>query len=141
MSLLELQLPKDFDERFREFVQKNLKNLDRGSTQIGIFFDEKTGRGYANGKTFKLQKSKTPYKIFEAIYQNFNNPLHKEKVISLMGISDKSDSTQMYSINQAAKDLRTRTGLGTNAIVLNFGEISLVGEKLSNLPQTSPKDT
>ncbi len=139
-----------------------------GMEQTGIpkiHYNKNTGVGYTNGNRFhfRYRSPKTGRFVFEAMFENINQPLSRDRILELGGfeksgtevaddylysssrrkVPDEKKEAN-YFICEMAKSLREKTYLTKDEIVIVEEGMILVCEKLQSSPiysQTSPKRT
>lgn len=117
-----------------------------------IYYNKQTGIGYAHTKRFKFKNDQEEFSVFAKMYDRINKPISRIQVLKLSGYQEEKSggldrlannskrkpsihTSATYFINDLAKKMRERTGLNTDQIVNNNGELTLVGRKLKNPPK------
>lgn len=137
-------------KKFDSFYKQNDRPDSEGSASNGIYYNPETGIGYAYGKRFKLKNDQSDFLIFSKMYESINKSVPRTEVLEIIGYEEtavkdrltagskqKTSSQVMatYKINEVAKKMRSMTGLNTDQIVNNNGDLTLVGEKLLSPPK------
>jgi len=146
---LELRINR---EKFRKFYQDN-KYIDlKKPLTNGIYYNPKTGIGYAYGKRFKFKNDQPEFTIFAEMIERINNPVPRKRVLELANYpKSENDRIELltnnvkrkaslftsatYFINELAKKMRNMTRLNTDQITNNNGELTLVGKRLNSPPK------
>jgi len=115
-----------------------------------IHYNSKTGIGFIGLKRFKFKDNQTEYKVFPELYKNINRKVLRKKLLDLIGFTESKELSNQYDskgnkligkqsatykINELVKKIRKRTGLNTNQLVNNNGNLILVGKKLKIPPK------
>lgn len=100
-----------------------------------IYYSDKTGIGYVNGKRFKFKNNQPEFFVFAELYNNFGESMERKRVLILSKHEETNSDMETYFINELAKKIRTRTGLNIDGLVLNNGCLTLTGIKLKSLPK------
>lgn len=88
-----------------------------------IKYNSSTGSGTLRRKDFKLKDNQPEFFLFKELYESYNEPIKRTKILKILNHPDDSDAT--FAINDLAKKIRSRTGLTTKELVLNNGNITL----------------
>lgn len=101
-----------------------------------ISYNEKTGIGHVGSKKFKFKDHKPEYRIFAKLYENINKKLNRYDVLELAHFYEDGEdadptrkNAETETINAIAKEIRKRTGLNTEQLVMNNGNLTLVGRR------------
>ena len=97
----------------------------------GIFYNPITGIGWANGKKFKFKDQKPNFILFGKLYARIGNRVTKEEIWDII-----RHEGNMIAINDVAGELREKTGLNVDELVLNNGNLTLALKKLESPPPT-----
>jgi len=118
-----------------------------------IYYDAHTGIGFVNGERFKFKDDQSDFFVFPELYERIGKTLERKKVLELSNYSKTGNEnlsdlnnknpkrkppsyiSETYFINELVKKIRKMTGLNTNQLVNNNGNLTLVGEKLDTLPE------
>lgn len=137
-------------KKFDNFYKQNERPDSEDEVSDGIYYNPDTGIGYAYGKRFKFKNDQPDFIIFSKMYENINKPVPRTEVLEVIGYEEtavrdrltagskqKTSSQVMatYKINEVAKKMRSMTGLNTDQIVNNNGDLTLVGERLPSPPK------
>jgi hypothetical protein len=102
----------------------------------GISYNEKTGIGHVGNKKFKFKDHKPEYRIFAKLFENMNKKLNRYDVLELAHFYEEGEepnparkNAETETINAIAKEIRKRTGLNTEQLVMNNGNLTLVGKR------------
>lgn len=106
------------------------------SAMVDIIYNEKTGIGHIGNKKFKFKDHKPEYRIFAKLYENMNKKLNRYDVLELAHFYEEGEdinparrNAETETINTVAKEIRKRTGLNTEQLVMNNGNLTLVGTR------------
>lgn len=111
-------------------LRKDFSAAGKADHLADIYYNPKTGIGYANKKHFHLKINQPEFKVFPEMYRNINDVVNTKTVARLLG-----DEVGLVSkANEIAKSLRRKTGLTKDEIVPNKGTLTLVGNKLDSPP-------
>ena len=106
-------------------------------TNNDISYNEKTGIGRVGEKKFKFKDHQPEYRIFAKLYENINKKLNRYDVLELAHFYEEGEdpdparkNAETETINEIAKSLRKKTGLNTEQLVMNNGNLTLVGNKI-----------
>lgn len=118
--------------------QKKLrKEFDVCTTVPNISFTT-SGVGFVDGKEFRFKPRSPKYRLFKFLFANLNNTVSQRDVLVHLGFYEDGEkileterSRNTYEINEATKEIRSRTGLSTSHLILNGGTLTLVGNKVS----------
>jgi hypothetical protein len=104
-----------------------------------IFYDKETGLGYINSKKFKLKDNQPDYGVFAKLYHRIGKKLLRNEVLKIIGLeeSEAKRSTNTFAINDLAKKIRQRTGLNTEQLVNNNGNLTLRATKIKDFPKST----
>lgn len=116
----------------KELVSIGTEQKKDTNSRSGIYYNSKTGIGLANGKEFKFKDHQPEFFVFGKLFEQIGEPLKKEDVLK---IAKYQGGMATYFINSLVKKIRTKTKLNTRQIVLNNGNITLVGQKLEDFPK------
>jgi hypothetical protein len=101
-----------------------------------ISYNEKTGIGHVGNKKFKFKDHKPEYRIFAKLLENINKKLNRYDVLELAHFYEDGEepnparkNAETETINAVAKEIRKRTGLNTEQLVMNNGNLTLVGTR------------
>lgn len=97
-----------------------------------LFFNSETGIGYLNGNRFVFKNNRPKYDLFKALYENINTTLPLKEVVKVAKL-DKENNLA-YQVNELITDMRRKTGLTKDQLTNNNGNLSLVVEKLDQIP-------
>jgi len=99
-----------------------------------ISYNEKTGIGRVGSTKFKFKDHKPEYRIFAKLYENINKKLDRYDVLELAHFYEYGEepdparkNAETETINTITKEIRKRTGLNTEQLVMNNGNLTLVG--------------
>lgn len=110
-----LVFPSDVEQMYRKlFATHNRRAIEYNST---------TGVGILRKKSFKLKDDQPEFVLFKELYENYNEPVKRDDVLKIFKRPDSSAAT--IAINNLVKKIRTRTGLTTEELVLNNGNVTL----------------
>lgn len=105
-------------------------------TNNSISYNEKTGIGHVGSKKFKFKDHKPEYRIFAKLFENMNKKLNRYDVLELAHFYEEGEepnparkNAETETINAIAKEIRKRTGLNTEQLVMNNGNLTLVGTR------------
>lgn len=113
------------DSVVRIYELGNFK-LPKAKNNSDIEYNEKTGIGSAHGKTFKFKDHQPEFRLFGKLCQNLGEPIKKQAVMEITGFSAR---TYSFDISALLTKMRKRTGLGTDELVLNNGNVTLADKK------------
>lgn len=143
----QIQLPENFYEKARavqgEFAQEPKRVVPQ------IHYNKQTGVGFVDGAQFKFKDHQPEYRVFAEMYKQVNNTVPRNEVLALMGLLESenrlgqnensnesvSKTAETYKINELAKKMRKRTRLNKNTLVMNNGNLTLVGKVLETPPK------
>ena len=111
----------------------NLYNNINKKSDLGIYYNPITGKGWVKGKIFTFKDHQPEFLLFEKLYKNINTTIKRNEVLNITGTSPNIKMTTFY-INDLVKKIRMRTQLNTQELVQNNGNITLVGQKLDDFP-------
>lgn len=118
------------------------------TTTVEIEYNKLTGIGLANGKKFKFKDGTPEYRIFGSLFEGINKKLTRYNVLVCGHFyEDGEDSdpakrtTETSFINDVAKTIREKTGMNTEQLVQNNGNLTLIGSVYKKVRQTNPKTT
>lgn len=113
-----------------------------------ISYNENTGIGLVNGVRFKFKDDQAEFFVFPKLFERIGETLERETVLRLShyqkedGVDLKSVLliknpkrktssyiSETYFINELVKKIRKMTGLNTDQLVNNNGNLTLIGEK------------
>jgi len=127
--------------------KEKLKEHVRILNQPRIYYDKETARGEVNGVSFRIKKGSPDDKVFVYLCENIGKAMPRMDILRVAKFyetHERPDKTrrnsETYLINELAKALRKKTGLTTNSLVNNNGELTLKGILL-DLPQATPNKT
>ncbi len=145
------------DQRKFNKLYDHYSYMDK-STTAQIYYNKHSGVGYANQQRFKFKNDQPEFPVFGELYGNINKLLGRKSVLGLSKYKDSGTNKDLdvklrknvgkkkidytsatYFINKLAKKIRKRTGLNTDQLAVNNGDMVLVGKKLKEppkLPQT-----
>lgn len=132
VDTIKILQPK-FDEIYKEFNPE--KNDPKINSIPEVYYNNKTGVGFAGNKRFKFKNHQPEFKIFAEMHKSINNPILKIKVLELGNQDTVGEDVKTYFINELAKKMRKRTGLTKDNIVNNNGDLTLVAEIIQNAPK------
>jgi hypothetical protein len=107
--------PKGFEDAYKELIPDDSKRI--------IAYNAVTGFGTLRKKKFKFKDNQPEFALFKMLYKNPNEPVKRDVVLKILHKQDSKSATD--AINALAKKIRTRTGLTTEELVLNNGNITL----------------
>lgn len=124
---------KKFDNFCKQTEQQDIGNAG----PKGVYYNPNTGVGYAYSKRFKFKNDQSDFLIFAEMYKNINCPVSRNEILKMIGYEEigAKDTMATYKINEVVKKMRNMTGLNTDQIANNNGDLTLVGEKLSSPPK------
>jgi hypothetical protein len=96
---------------------------------LGIYYNSITGIGWSNCKKFKFKDQKPNFILFGKLFERIGNRVAKEEIWDIIG-----HEGNMIAINDVAGELREKTGLNTDELVLNNGNLTLALKKLESPP-------
>lgn len=100
-----------------------------------IYYNYASGIGFINSKEFKFRVHTPECKVFELLYRKINQRVSKDEIIRASGLPiPRTESGKMYTINDIAKKIRAKTKLDNRNVVLNDGNLTLIGKKVSSPP-------
>lgn len=134
---------------WKEFQESDPDEIKISNQIFEVYYNDKTGVGYVNGEKFKFKNNQPEFVVFREMYEDVNNPIPRKKVLELAGCKEeaapdygilkRNNAIPTYFINRLAKKMRKRTGLNTDGIVNNNGELTLVATKLETVPNLPQK--
>ncbi len=118
----------------------------RISDEPGIIYNDVTGVGKINGKKFKLKDGKPDYRVFKMLYGKIGKKLERQDVLIAGGFYEDHETAdparrgdETSFINEIAKSLREKTGLNTEQLVNNDGNLTLALDKPTKPPPKRPQ--
>jgi hypothetical protein len=162
LKILDIHCRPDYitEYHYRFYANKTLLNevfdkYHKLVTEIlpEVSYNEKSGVGYVDEKRFHFKHTQPEFFVFMELYKNMNSFISREKVLGLSGKKEevpvgfkatkykKKDyvtTTASYFINDLVKEIRQRTALSTDHLVISNGSLMLVGKKAGKT-QNSPK--
>jgi hypothetical protein len=104
-----------------------------------IHYNSKTGTGSINDKDFKFNRGKKGgmmFRLFDRLYENINQPINRYDVLEAISFyeagqePDSNNSTlETKAISNITTKIREKTGLSTHELVVNNGDVTLLGRK------------
>lgn len=102
-----------------------------------IEYNSITGIGVVNTKKFKFKDHQPEYRVFKLLYENINKKvLRYDILLATHFYEDGEDQdparkiNETNDINEVAKKIREKTGLNTEQLVNNNGNLTLIGSKV-----------
>ncbi|MFA5888768.1 MAG: hypothetical protein WCW47_00715 [Candidatus Paceibacterota bacterium] len=139
---LYVNLPNDFEQRYKEYRNELLGN-EQNKILSGIYYNQITGVGCVNGKEFKLKDNTAEYRVFNLLYGNIGKKVSRYDV--LVGAHFYEDGADIdptrkigetSKINDVVKKIRFKLNLSVNELVNNNGNLTLIYNKTENPPNT-----
>ena len=140
--------PKKLFEMFNALVKSEYKNLKpeikkflEGKVLSGlrtgeIEYNPATGKGFHGSREFTLGDGSAEHRLFSKLYEKINTRISRYDVLELIRFyEDGEDSdparknAETESINTVTKKIRARVGLTPKQLVLNKGNLTLLGTK------------
>jgi len=146
MKVLDHEDPPEDIMTFLEDASEIKSRESKADETAMLDYNPETGIGYNGSKKFKLKDGSPEYRVFSRLYANLNKRVHRFDVLELVKFyEDGQDSdptrktAETAAINDVAKSLRDKAGLTTEQLVMNNGNLTLLGSKIPNSPQADPK--
>jgi hypothetical protein len=99
-------------------------------------YNPETGIGRNGSKKFKLKDGSSEHRVFSRLYANLNKRVNRFDVLELAkfyengeDIDPARESDETEAINTVAKKLRSKIGLEPDQLVMNAGNLTLLGKK------------
>lgn len=99
-----------------------------------IYYNPETGRGIINDHKFKFKDHQPEYRVFKVLYENINNRVLRYTILVQAHFYEEGEDIdtsrkvqETNTINSIAKTIREKTGLNTEQLVLNNGNLTLIG--------------
>jgi len=132
--------------------ESTIDNSEQATILATIYYNTKTGLGYANGKRFRIKNNQPDFRVFNAMWRKIGTPIPRVEILKLAGQTDiispdlnsltqntsrksSEHNSATYFINNLAKKMRKITGLNIDNICLNNGSLTLVGKKIRVAPK------
>ncbi len=116
----------------------NLKPIEENKLPI-IIYNEITGIGTVNGNNFRFargRKGGMMFRLFARLYKRMNQSINRFDVLEAISFyesgqeSDSNNSTlETKAITNVVSKIRDKTGLNQQELVVNNGDVTLVGRK------------
>jgi hypothetical protein len=141
-------------ENYINVLEKKSKDKESNSIDVEgfkskenvIFYNHTTGLGKNNGKDFRLKDNTQEYKVFRFLYKNINEKMSRYDVLVESGFYEDGENPnpnkktlETEKINLLVKKLRKKVSLNTKNLINNAGNITLIGIKIPNDTQVTPK--
>lgn len=140
-----LYIKPDFNDVYNRYKKIAGQSLPE------VYYNGITGVGYANGHRFKFKRTKPEFSVFQELYNRVSQYVPRQRVLELIGYSEKelgnlnaafdkekrkpsSHVSATYLINDTAKEIRKRTKLNNDYLVIDDGGMLLAAKKLANPP-------
>ncbi len=140
---LYIDFPSDFEERYEEYKEGILGVTSIQEKEVNVSYNHVTGIGYINSKKFRFTDGTSEYRIFEKLYKSINCKVSRYDVLEAIKFYEDGEdidparkTAETEAINKVAKSLRSKTGLNTEHLVVNNGNMTLVGENKPDNTQT-----
>ncbi len=148
---------KDHIESFEEKLAESISNTRKPTSVENIptivneelpkiKYNSQTGVGQVNNKKFKFKDHQPEYRVFKLLYERMNKKvLRYEILLATHFYEDGEDQnparkiSETNDINEVTKKIREKTGLNTEQLVNNNGNLTLVGFKIEN-PTNPPQN-
>jgi len=147
--------PNTTYSRLVYFLLVNKKKFTEISQRVfaAIYYNKNTGIGFVNDKRFKFKDDQAEFFVFPQLWKKIGKTLERERVLELSNYKQTSDEkfsvliaknskrktsfyiSQTYFINELVKKIRRMTGLNTNQLANNNGNLTLSGTKLNTPPE------
>jgi hypothetical protein len=139
----ELVIPIREETKKKLIILRELRRKDeKDSAKLPkvITYYPKVGRGKINDKSFSFNKPKKgvgkAFRLFAKLYEKMNEPVNKYDVLQAIGFYEEGEEQDLHksvleskAIADIATKIREKTGLNTNELVVNGGDITLFGKK------------
>jgi len=126
--VLSVPLTPKFDEFYKSIHQPTAPISNNSS---GIFYNPTTGIGWVHGKKFKFKDQKPNFILFGKLYERIGNRVTKEEIWNIIGHEGNA-----IAISEVVGELREKTGLSVDELVLNNNNVTLALKKLESPPAT-----
>ncbi|GEM_PF-6869595 len=101
-----------------------------------ISYNSITGMGMTNTKKFKFKDPKPEYRLFKLLFEGLNKKVYRYDVlVAICFYEDGEDQdparhgAETEKINDVVKKIREKTGLTRTQLVINGGNLTLLGSK------------
>jgi hypothetical protein len=88
-----------------------------------IIYNAVTGVGLLRKKKFKFKNHQPEFMLFKKLYEVLNRPIKRDEMLEILKMKEGRNAT--IAINDLVKKIRSRTGLTTEELVLNNGDVTL----------------
>jgi hypothetical protein len=116
------------------FEKKSSASEETRVAKIG--YNPETGIGYNGKKKFKLKDGSAEHRVFSRLYSDLNKRVNRFDILELArfyesgeDVDPSRESDETEAINTVAKKLRSKVGLGPEQLVMNAGNLTLLGKK------------
>jgi hypothetical protein len=130
---------EDPPENIMTFLEDTAEIKSRNSKVIEMItldYNPETGIGRNGSKKFKLKDGSSEHRVFSRLYANLNKRVNRFDVLELAkfyengeDIDPARESDETEAINTVAKKLRSKIGLEPDQLVMNAGNLTLLGKK------------
>lgn len=129
-------LQPEFEKVYKKYNDKFGNIIIANNIQPIISYNTVTGIGYINNVIFKFRDNTSAFRVFKILFEKINKKINRYDILVAAHFYedgedvDKSRKTSETSkINDVAKKIRIRTGLNTKQLIMNDGNLTLVGKK------------
>lgn len=148
MSDLFLKLPNDFLKRYEKYrasfevsqsekEEKKTDEIELKNDLPVVIYDTSTGLGSVlNGKDFKFKYNSKEFRLFRELHNNINTMVKRYDVVVAIELYEDGDkekperrSLDTEAISRTANKIREKTGLTTDQLVNNDGNLVLKAKK------------
>lgn len=126
-----------FDEMYKKYNNKFPNNKTDNKELPRISYNSVTGIGSVDGKPFKFKDHQPEFRVFELLFNKINEKIIRYDVLVAThfyedgeDINKNKKTLETANINNVAKRIRKITGLSTEQLILNNGNLTLLGKKM-----------